>query len=128
MNLVWFKRDLRLLDHAPLQVAIERGEPLLMIYILEPELEQNAHYTDRHWRFIFQSITDVNKQLEGWGGEIHILEGNALSIISTLHQSTNLRYLFSYEETGIKITFERDLEIAKFCAQQGVIWLPYSYC
>jgi deoxyribodipyrimidine photo-lyase len=38
MNVVWFKRDLRLADHAPLAAAIDRGEPLLLLYIVEPSL------------------------------------------------------------------------------------------
>ncbi len=33
MNIVWFKRDLRLSDHAPLKAAIEDGESFLMLYI-----------------------------------------------------------------------------------------------
>ena len=35
MNVVWFKRDLRLADHAPLAAAVDRGEPLLLLYIVE---------------------------------------------------------------------------------------------
>ena len=38
MNVVWFKRTCRLADHAPLAAAIERGEPLLLLYIVEPTL------------------------------------------------------------------------------------------
>ena len=48
VNIVWFKRDLRLLDHEPLAFAIARGQPLLMIYIVEPELIRNPHYRRRH--------------------------------------------------------------------------------
>ena len=44
MNVVWFKRDLRLADHAPLAAAIERGEPLLLLYIVEPTLLGDPHY------------------------------------------------------------------------------------
>lgn len=38
INLLWFKRDLRLDDHAPLKSAIESGRPCLQIYCFEPEL------------------------------------------------------------------------------------------
>jgi deoxyribodipyrimidine photo-lyase len=37
MNIVWFKRDLRIVDHEALVQASERG-PLLPLYIFEPEL------------------------------------------------------------------------------------------
>jgi len=36
MQLVWFKRDLRIEDHVALVEAAARG-PVLPLYILEPE-------------------------------------------------------------------------------------------
>jgi len=36
INIVWFKRDLRLSDHQPLAAALALRQPLLLIYILEP--------------------------------------------------------------------------------------------
>lgn len=36
-TVVWFKRDLRVVDHAPLHQAALRG-PLLCLYAIEPEL------------------------------------------------------------------------------------------
>ncbi|MEL0271155.1 MAG: deoxyribodipyrimidine photo-lyase, partial [Gammaproteobacteria bacterium] len=37
MQIVWFKRDLRISDHAPLFEASYQGK-LIPLYILEPEL------------------------------------------------------------------------------------------
>ena len=37
LNIVWFKRDLRIADHRPLAMAIAAG-PTLPLYIAEPEL------------------------------------------------------------------------------------------
>jgi deoxyribodipyrimidine photo-lyase len=37
VQLVWFKRDLRVFDHAPLAQAARRG-PVLPLYIAEPGL------------------------------------------------------------------------------------------
>ena len=75
MNVVWFKRDLRLTDHAPLAAAIARHEPLLLVYIIEPSLIKNPHYRGRHWHFIAQSLQAMNTELAGRGVEIQILEG-----------------------------------------------------
>ena len=67
MNVVWFKRDLRLADHAPLAAAIERGEPLLLLYIVEPTLLRDPHYRGRHWHFIAQSLQAMNDELASLG-------------------------------------------------------------
>ncbi len=56
MNIVWFKRDLRLHDHEALFEALQDPSPLLLLYIFEPELIANEHYSERHWRFVWQSI------------------------------------------------------------------------
>ena len=37
INLVWFKRDLRIHDHAPLVAAAAAAGPVLPLYIIEPE-------------------------------------------------------------------------------------------
>lgn len=52
INLVWLKRDLRLTDHAPLQAALTSGRPTLLLYLFEPMLLGDAHYSERHWRFV----------------------------------------------------------------------------
>ena len=60
-TVVWLKRDLRLDDHAPLAEALAIGEPVLLVYIVEPILLNNAHYRGRHWHFIAQSLDDINQ-------------------------------------------------------------------
>ena len=62
VNVVWFKRDLRLSDHAALERAISLNADTLLLYILEPELVQDTHYRGRHWQFIGQSLTDMQKR------------------------------------------------------------------
>jgi len=122
VNVVWFKRDLRLTDHAPLAAAIARHEPLLMVYIVEPSLIKNPHYRGRHWHFIAQSLQAMNTELAGRGVEIQILEGEPLAIFNTLHQLMPIDHLFSYEETGLGVTFERDRHVASFCTAEGIDW------
>ena len=57
-SVVWFKRDLRLRDHAPLAAAIASGHPVLMVYLFEPELMGQSDWSLRHGQFVHQSITD----------------------------------------------------------------------
>ena len=126
MNVVWFKRDLRLADHAPLAAAIERGEPLLLLYIVEPTLLGDPHYRGRHWHFIAQSLQAMNDELAMLGAQIQVLEGEPVSLLNRLHQSQPIRHLHSHEETGLGVTFERDRQVAAFCAAQGIAWHEYQ--
>ena len=126
MNVVWFKRDLRLADHAPLAAAIARGEPLLLLYIIEPSLLRDSHYRGRHWHFIAQSLQAMNSELASLGGQIHILEGEPVTLLNTLHRLQPITRLFSHEETGLAVTFERDRQVAAFCAAQSIEWHEYQ--
>ena len=126
MNVVWLKRDLRLADHAPLAAAIDRGEPLLLLYIVEPTLLRDPHYRGRHWHFISQSLQAMNHELAELGAQIQVLEGEPVTLLNTLHQSQPIGHLFSHEETGLGVTFERDRQVAAFCAAQGIAWHEYQ--
>ena len=126
MNVVWFKRDLRLADHAPLAAAIARCEPLLLLYIIEPSLLRDSHYRGRHWHFIAQSLQAMNSELASLGGQIHILEGEPVTLLNTLHRLQPITRLFSHEETGLAVTFERDRQVAAFCAAQSIEWHEYQ--
>ena len=126
MNVVWFKRDLRLADHAPLAAAIERGEPLLLLYIVEPTLLRDPHYRGRHWHFVAQSLQAMNDELAMLGAQIQVLEGEPVSLLNTLHQSQPIGHLYSHEETGLGVTFERDRQVAAFCAARGIAWHEYQ--
>ena len=52
-QLVWFKRDLRVEDHAPLYQASKAG-PCICVYVYEPELLVTAEFDASHLVFINQ--------------------------------------------------------------------------
>lgn len=126
MNVVWFKRDLRLSDHQPLAEAIARSGSIFLMYVVEPDLLKNPHYRGRHWHFVTQSLLAMNEQLRPLGAEIHILEGEPESLLQALHHTTPVEHLFSYEETGLEVTFKRDLRVAKWCQGNGVDWQEFQ--
>ena len=72
VSIVWFKRDLRLTDHLPLRRAIESGDKLLLLYCFDPELIADPHYDVRHWRFIWESIEDMNEILKPLGHQVEV--------------------------------------------------------
>ena len=125
INLVWFKRDLRLQDHAPLLAASQEDLPVLLMYVFEPMLLADDHYDVRHWRFVWESLQDMRRQLKSCGGDLHI---STLSISETLkhiQQKYVINTIFSHEETGLNLTYERDKRMQAWCRAQGVEWLEF---
>lgn len=122
VNIVWFKRDLRLHDHEALKVAINDGLPIILLYCFEPSLVNAPQSSERHWRFVWESLVDMNKNLAKWDARIHIFYQEVLSVFHDLVQVYQIEKVFSHVETGIQITFQRDKSLTSFFAEQGIQW------
>ena len=125
LSLVWFKRDLRLTDHQPLKSAIESGRQLLLFYCFCPEIIANPHYDLRHWRFIWESLEDINQQLSSRQNQIEVFYTNPKDLFLTLSDQYQIEDLYSHEESGLKITYDLDKWVAKYCTQKGIHWYKY---
>ena len=120
--IVWFKRDLRLTDHEPLCLAQAQGLPILLLYCFEPSV---MHYDDsdtRHWRFVYQSLQDVQSRLDAVNARIHVFHQEVLTIFETLQQFYTIKSIFSHQEIGNKITYDRDLAVKQFCSNHDIAW------
>ena len=84
MKVVWLKRDLRLHDHEALFRAIQSKEKVLMLYLFEPSLQQDIHYSERHFDFIKQSLVELQNELLPYHTQILIVEEEALVVFKKL--------------------------------------------
>ncbi len=66
LHVVWFKRDLRIDDHAPLSEAARAG-PVLPLYIVEPGLWQQPDASCRHFSFLSECLKDLSNDLATLG-------------------------------------------------------------
>ncbi|MEA1786210.1 FAD-binding domain-containing protein [Arenibacter sp. GZD96] len=122
MVVVWFKRDLRLLDHEPLVKAIATREQLLLLYVFEPLWMENAHYSSMHFNFIKESLSDIQNQLAMYQTKLLVVQGEILDVLNTLYAIHPITQLFSHQETGIKITFDRDKMVQNWCYVHHIPW------
>jgi deoxyribodipyrimidine photo-lyase len=123
INIVWLKRDLRLQDHDPLQLAESEGIPYLMIYCYEPSLLELPDVDLRHLRFIHHSIAEMNKNLNDTQGFVSEYHGELEEVIKHINESFNIKKVFSYEEHGTVSTWNRDKHIALYCKSNGIEWI-----
>jgi deoxyribodipyrimidine photo-lyase len=124
-QIVWFKRDLRLADHAPLDAAVRSGHPVLPLFIIEPDYWRLPDVSQRHWHFIHDSLAGLRDELAAIRGRMQVRMGSAVSILSELRQVVGGFDLHSHEETGNAWTFRRDLEVAEWCRAHEVHWHEY---
>jgi deoxyribodipyrimidine photo-lyase len=122
---VWLKRDLRLSDHRPLVEASRRGA-VLLLYIIEPEVIDAPDFDALHWEFIRQALVELEASVRDRGGKLCVLRGEATEVLAVLHQNYRLQGLWSHEETGNALTYERDKRVARWAQAAGVAWQEFS--
>ncbi len=126
LGIVWFKRDLRLGDHAPLVAAEKSGLHLSYIYIIEPTEWAAPENALRHWQFQWASIEQINQQLAPYNRKIEVYFGEALPIFEKIAQQNVIQHVWSYQESGPPRTFQRDLELKRFFQAKSITWTEFQ--
>ena len=126
INIVWLKRDLRTQDHAPLDIAEKNNIPYIIIYIFDSNILKHPDVGVRHLQFIYQSIIAINKKLKVYNKSVNIFYGESLKIIKFLQTKFQIQSIFSYHESGIKISWDRDKAISKHLNSNEIIWKEFQ--
>lgn len=119
-RIVWFKRDLRINDHAPLLTASHSNAPVIPLYIVESEYWEQPFASRRHWHFIHDCLVDLNITLTDLGQPLIIKVGDACEVIKNLHLEHQVTDVYAYEETGNLWTYERDIAVQNLCSANGI--------
>ncbi len=124
-RIVWFKRDLRINDHAPLLAAAQSNAPIIPLYIVEPAYWGQPFSSRRHWHFIHDSLVDLNVALADLGQPLVIKVGDACEVFKRLHSEHKISDVYAHEETGNLWTYDRDIAVQNTCANIGITLHEY---
>ncbi|HEY9193848.1 MAG TPA: FAD-binding domain-containing protein [Methyloversatilis sp.] len=122
--LVWFKRDLRLSDHAPLAEA-QRVEAALALVIIEPDWLGSPECHPRHVAYLLKCIAPLSEALAARGLPLLVRVGGAVKVLTRLQREFAFTHLFSHEETGPGWSYARDKAVARWCHAHGVTWTEW---
>ena len=92
LQLVWFKRDLRSVDHRPLLEACAHG-PVLPLYIVEPEFWRQADASARQWDFCRESLEALRLELAALGQPLVVRCGDVVSVLERARRSFTIAAL-----------------------------------
>ncbi len=93
LHVVWFKRDMRVADHAPLSAAARSGL-VLPLYILEPDLWRQPDASQRHYAFVSDCLREVSNELSKLGQPLVICIGNAVEVLHAIHATHGIAALW----------------------------------
>jgi deoxyribodipyrimidine photo-lyase len=123
--LVWFKRDLRIHDHAPLVAAQAQGEALAL-FIIEPAWLQSPECDASQVDFALTCLSELRAALAQRGLPLLVRVGAAVSVLAQLHGEVGFTELFSHEETGSGWSYARDIEVAAWCQAHHILWQEFT--
>ncbi len=126
INIVWLKRDLRLADHEPLFYAQQLPLPVLLLYVFEPSLMAHHDSDVRHWRFVYESLNAINQQLSAHSAKVIVCHDEVKNVFETLTTHFQIETVYSTEECGNGLSFQRDKDMKIFFDQNQILWREYQ--
>ena len=94
-SIMWFRRDLRLADNPALLAAIEAGEEIVPIFILDPKLIDITGA--KGLAYLAASLHSLDESLNN---TLHVRAGDPVEILKELKKK--------YEATSVHISTEYD--------------------
>ena len=123
--LVWFKRDLRVHDHAALAAA-QHHHDVLGLFIIEPDWLQSPEFDSSHLDFALGCVRELRAELALRGMPLLVQVGSAVNVLAKLQTDVNFTHLLSHEETGSGWSYARDLDVAAWCRSHQVLWQEFT--
>ncbi len=118
--LIWFRNDLRLHDHEPLQEALRAGHDIIPVYCFDPrQFGQTAFGFPKtgkfRTRFLLESVADLRRSLRQLGSDLIIRVGHPEVVLPTLAADATAQIVswheeVTAEETAVASTLADQLE------------------
>ena len=124
IHIVWFKRDLRVQDHAALSAACQAGA-VLPLFCWEPTVWAGDDYTAQHQAFIVECLAELSVDLSHLGLTLFQSNIGMLKTLIEIRKTQSIAAIYSHEETGNSATFAVDKAVAVWCKVHGVNWFEY---
>ncbi len=80
----------------------------------------------RHWRFVHESLMEMNEKLKNLNSKIFIFHDEAKIVFETLLNYFSIQTVFSSQEIGNGLTYKRDKIIKKLFQNHDITWKEYQ--
>ncbi|HPF24239.1 MAG TPA: FAD-binding domain-containing protein [Hyphomonas sp.] len=120
VHIIWFRRDLRVHDHAALAAAMASGGSVLPLYIFEPGFWALPEHSRRQFDFLMDSLTELDEALTARGARLCVRTGDALDVLADLHRRHGIEAIHMHEETSLPWSRARDRAVRRWAVQAGI--------
>lgn len=102
--MVWFRRDLRVDDHAALHHALLSSRRVFGVFVFDTDILAGLPSDDRRVQFLLDSVRELDARLRAMGGYLIVRHGRAAQAIPELAASLDAESVFAnrdYEPQAI---------------------------
>lgn len=124
-SIVWFRNDLRVLDHPALKNASELSDSIIPVFIYSPDCEGDWTFGGASKWWLHHSLVSLEGELKNVGLPLIIKSGESMEILEELIKETEAEGVFynrRYEPAVIK----RDTEIKKKLSEKIEVVESYN--
>lgn len=124
----WLKRDFQLADNPALTAALDEAERVVPVFVVEPSLLDAAETSAFHVNAWLDAARELRARLRAVGSELLLLRAEAIEAFERARALWSFEAIYSHQETGSALTFQRDRAVARWCRETGIAWreLPQS--
>nr|WP_294904008.1 deoxyribodipyrimidine photo-lyase [uncultured Lacibacter sp.] len=126
VNICWFRRDLRLHDHAALYHALKAKVPVLPVFIFDKKiLDELEDKNDRRVEFIHHAVIEMQHQLKSMNSSMEVYYGLPEEVFQKLVEKYTVSKVFTnhdYEPYAL----QRDTAIQQQLNKAGVSFYTYK--
>lgn len=115
----WFRRDLRLHDNPSLLGALYYAKELRCIYILDIESAACSNVGINKWRFLLESLEDLDANLRKLGSQLYVVRGQPAQMLPKLIAEWHVDVL-SFEKDPEPYARMRDTAMSNLAARESV--------
>ena len=118
----WIKKDFRLSDNPALRAALAHAERVVPVFLFEPAVLRAEETSGFHVAAWCEAVGDLQRRLRAYGGDVLVLEGDAVAALRRLREVLPFEAIWSHEEIGTEVTFARDRAVAAWARTSGLAW------
>lgn len=116
-TIVWFRRDLRIADHAPLDRAAQRGA-VIPVFIFDRALLHHPETAVARVAFMLESLRSLDADLRERGGRLILRSGDPVEVLPQLIRETQAEGIYAHIDFERIYGRVRDARLNRALAQQ----------
>ncbi|WNZ47686.1 deoxyribodipyrimidine photo-lyase [Leptolyngbya boryana CZ1] len=118
-TIVWFRRDLRISDHAPLHRAISRGA-VIPVFIFDRALLHHPETGSARVAFMLDCLRSLDEDLRDRGGRLILRFGDPVELLPDLIRETGADGIYAYVDYERIYGRVRDARLNQVLVEQGL--------